>query len=87
MGHPRCARFAGSTELREKLTWGLPPEHLDLEFEVGDWVDLGDDRLACDVHQVYRVKETGEFAYKRERRIEVTVRDGKISRYEMRITG
>lgn len=79
--------LSGIDEIREELTWGLPPEKLDLEFEEGDWVDLGDGRVACDVHQVYRWKETGEVSYERDRRIELTIRDGKISRYEMRIVG
>ena len=77
----------GIDEIREELTWGSPPDKLDLEFEAGDWVDLGDGRVACDVHQVYRWKETGEVSYERDRRIELTIGDGKISRYEMRIVG
>ncbi len=79
--------LCGIDEIREELTWGSPPEKLDLEFEAGDWVDLGDRRLACDVHQVYRWKQTGEISYERERRIELTIRDEKIARYEMRIVG
>ena len=86
MGHPQ-AILRGIDEIREELTWGSPPDKLDLEFEAGDWRDLGDGRVACDVHQVYRWKETGEVSYERDRRIEVTIRDGKISRYEMRIVG
>ena len=58
-----------------------------LEFEAGDWVDLGDRRLARDAHQVYRWKETGEVSCEREPRIELTIRDDKIARYEMRIVG
>ena len=77
----------GIDEIREELTWGSPPEKLDLELEAGDWVDLGDGRVACEVHQVYRWKETGEVSYERDRRIELTIRDGKIGRYEMRIVG
>src|SRR6478672_6062268 len=77
----------GIDEIREELTWGSPPENLDVEFEAGDWVELGDLRVACDVHQVYRWKETGEVSYERDRRIELTIRDGKIARYEMRIVG
>ena len=77
----------GIDAIREARTWGSPPDTLDLEFEAGDWRDLGDGRVACDVHQVYRWKETGEVSYERDRRIEVTIRDGKISRYEMRIVG
>src|SRR6266566_6801496 len=50
----------GIDEIGKELIWGSPPENLDLEFEAGDWVDLGDRRVACDVHEVYRWKETGE---------------------------
>jgi hypothetical protein len=39
------------------------------------------------VHEIYRWKETGEVSYERDRRIELTIGDGKISRYEMRIVG
>jgi hypothetical protein len=39
------------------------------------------------VHEIYRWKETGEVSYERDRRIELMIRDGKISRYEMRIVG
>ena len=62
-------------------------ENLDLEFEEGEWVELGDGRVVSDVHEVYRVKATGDFAYERNRQIELTIRDGQISRYEMRIVG
>jgi hypothetical protein len=39
------------------------------------------------VHEIYRLKETGEVSYERDRRIELTIGDGKVSRYEMRIVG
>jgi hypothetical protein len=39
------------------------------------------------VHEVYRVKGSGEVAYERDRSIELTLREGKVSRYEMRIVG
>src|SRR6266536_3549833 len=58
----------GIDEIREELTWGLSPEKLDLEFEARDWVDLDDGRFACDAHQVYRWKETGEVSYERDRK-------------------
>ena len=77
----------GIDEIREELTWGSPPENLDLEFQAGEWVDLDDRGVACDVHEIYRWKETGEVSYERDRRIELTIGDGKISRYEMRIVG
>ena len=77
----------GIDEVREELIWGSPPENLDLEFAEGDWLELGDGRVVSDVRETYRVKGTGDFAYERNRRIELTIRDGKISRYEMRIVG
>jgi ketosteroid isomerase-like protein len=75
----------GVDELRGKHTWWTPPEHFDLEFEETDWLDLGDGRVASELREIYLWKETGEAAHERKRRIEVTIRDGKISRYEMRI--
>jgi hypothetical protein len=77
----------GLDEIREELTWGSPPEKLDLEFQAGEWVDLGELGVGCDVYEIYRWKETGEVSYERDRRLELTIRDGKISRYEMRIVG
>lgn len=74
----------GITQVREQMIWGAPPEHLDQEFQVSDWTVLGAGRVACDVHQVYRRKKTGEFAYQRDLRIELSIRDTKIIRYEMR---
>ena len=77
----------GIDEVREELIWGSPPENLDLEFAEGDWLELGDGHVVSDVREIYRVKGTGDFAYERNRQIELTIRDGKISRYEMRIVG
>ena len=79
--------LVGLDEMRRELTWDNPPDKLDLEFEPGEWVHLGDDRVASDVQQVYKLKATGEFAYTRRRRVELTIRDGKVSRYEMRSVG
>jgi hypothetical protein len=75
----------GINQVREQLIWGAPPEHLDQEFQMGDWADLGAGRVACDVHQVYRRKKTGEFAYERDLRIELLIQDTKIIRYEMQV--
>ena len=49
--------------------------------------DLGEGRVKCAVREEFRWKQTGEFAHERRRRIEVTIQDGKISRYEMRVVG
>jgi ketosteroid isomerase-like protein len=77
----------GIDEVRSQLNWISTPENFVLEFTLGDWLDQGDGRLACDVHEVYRLKDTGDFGYERDRRIELTIRSGQIARYEMRITG
>lgn len=76
----------GVDEVEHDLIWGSPPEHLDLEFEVEE-VDLGDGSVRFDVHQVYRTKESGDFAYERDLQIEIAVKGDKISRYEIRRVG
>jgi ketosteroid isomerase-like protein len=75
----------GISQVREQMIWGAPPEHLDQEFQMGDWIVLGAGQVACDVHQTYRTKKTGEFAYERDLRIELSIQGSKITRYEMRI--
>ena len=77
----------GLDEVRKELIWGFPPENLDVELELGEMEDLGESRVGCDLREVYRWKQTGEFAHERRRRVEVTIHDGKISRYEMRVVG
>jgi hypothetical protein len=81
----------GSHELRSSLVTGSSAEGLaeafDFEFAEDEWVDHGDGRVACDVKQVYRMKDTGEFAYERIRRVELTIHDRKISRYELHFSG
>jgi ketosteroid isomerase-like protein len=79
--------LSGIEEIRRDLIWGLPPEKLDIEFEVTEMTDLGGGRIESDVHEIYRMKGTGDLAYTRNRRIELTIRDGAIVRYEMRIVG
>ena len=77
----------GIDEVRDGLTWVKPPESLDFEFRRGDLQDLGKGRMIVDVHETYRVAATEEFAYARERRIQLTVRERQIVRYEMRVVG
>jgi hypothetical protein len=77
----------GLEAARTELTWVTPPDNLDLEFNEPELNDLGGGRVVSDVLEVYRMKETGEFAYARDRRIELTIRDGKVARYEMRVVG
>ena len=79
--------LAGIDEVREELTWITAPENFDLEFEATRTNDLGDGRIVTDVHERYRTRATGELAHSRERQIALTIRDGKVARYEMRIAG
>jgi hypothetical protein len=74
-------------EVRERMEWFSPREQLEVEFGEPELTDLGSGRIVSDVQEVYRMKETGEFAYARERRIELTIHEGVITRYEMRFTG
>jgi ketosteroid isomerase-like protein len=76
----------GIDELREKLNWGEPKENLDVEFERDRWVELGDGHLAQDFRMVMRWTESGEIADEARGRIDLRIRDGKISRYERRVT-
>jgi ketosteroid isomerase-like protein len=77
----------GVEAARDQLTWIKPPENLDVEYDDPKLSDLGGGHVVSDIHEVYRTKGTGEFAYARDRRIELTIRDGRIARYEMRIVG
>jgi hypothetical protein len=78
--------LVGIDALREELTWIEAPESFDLEFDVTE-EDLGDGRIVALVHQRYRARDTGAVAHTRDRRIELTIRDAKVARYEMRIVG
>ena len=77
----------GIDELRAWRVWGSSGDGFDFEFRHGEWVDQGSGCVACDVKQVYRMKETGDFAYERRRRVELTIRDGQVRRYELLFTG
>jgi ketosteroid isomerase-like protein len=78
--------LGGIDAVREQLTWIAPHRTLELEFEQ-EVTDLGDGRVVSDVHETYRMKGTGDFAFARECRIELTIRDERIARYEMREVG
>jgi len=79
--------LTGIVEIEHDLDWASPPEHLDQTFQAGDWADLGEERAAVEVRRLYSMKGTGDFAYQRDLRIEITMRDGKIVRYEIRPIG
>jgi len=77
----------GIAEVRERMTWLHTRENLDVEFGEPELTDLGSGKIVTDVQETYRMKDTGEFAYARERRIELTISEGVITRYEMRFSG
>ena len=74
-------------EVRERMEVISPRKHLEVEFGEPELKDLGRDRIVSDVKEVYRMKDTGDFAYARERRIELTIREGVITRYELLFPG
>ena len=77
----------GIDEVRDQLSWVRPPDNLDVDFEEPELSDLGGGRVGSDVHEIYRMKGSGDFAYTRDRRIELTIREGVVARYEMRVVG
>jgi hypothetical protein len=77
----------GAEAVTDELSQARPAETLDVEFENGDWKALGHGRYACEVHVLFRSKATGELSFGRDRSFELTVRDGKVSRYAMRFAG
>jgi ketosteroid isomerase-like protein len=83
----RSVRGLGELQNEPHWPWGMPRPTFNVDFEEKETVDLGDGRVVTDVREIYRMKETGDFAYARERQIELTISGEKISRYEMRFTG
>jgi ketosteroid isomerase-like protein len=83
----RSVRGLGEVRGQPSWPWIVPPARFEIDFQEHETTDLGDGRIVADFREVYRLKETGAFAYARERRIELTVRGDKISRYEMRFAG
>ena len=77
----------GIDEVRDQLSWVRPPDSLDVDFAEPELTDLGGGRVLSDVHEIYSMKGRGDFAYSRDRRIELTIRDGTVARYEMRVVG
>ena len=77
----------GLDEVRNGLTWVAQGKTLGVEFKERKLTDLGDGRIVANVHEVYRVRGTGDFAFERDRLIKVTIRDRRVARYEMRIVG
>ena len=81
--------LSGIGEVRNQPSWPwiVPRADFEIDFEEKETVDLGDGRVVADFREIYRMKDTGDFAYARERQIELTVSGDRISRYELRFAG
>ena len=77
----------GVEAMTEELRRARPAETLEIEFERAEWKPLGNGRYSCELRALFRSKETGEVSYSRDRSFELTISDGKVSRYEMRFAG
>lgn len=77
----------GVDELANVFSWFLREERHQVDFEIQEQSDLGGGKIVTDFQEIHHVRETGEFAYARDRRIVLTIRDGKIATYEMRFAG
>ena len=79
----------GVGEVRDQPSWPwiAPRTNLEIDFEELRMTDLGGGRIVSDFREIYRTKGTGDLAYARDRRIELTIRVDKVARYELRFDG
>ena len=74
----------GVDALIEELGRARPSERFEIEFEAGEWQPLGNGRYACEIRALFRSKVSDDLSYSRDRSFELTISDGKVSRYVMR---
>ena len=74
----------GVDALIGELSRTRPSERFEIDFENGDWKDLGNGRFSCEVLALYRSKVSDNLSYSRDRSFELTIHDGKVSRFEMK---
>ena len=74
----------GVDALAEELGRARPSERFEIEFEGDGWQDLGNGRFYCELQLHFRSKVSEADSYSRDRSFELTITDGKVSRYEMR---
>ena len=77
----------GADALADELRRARPGETFDLDFESGEWKVLGNGRCFCEFRVFYRSKVADDLSYSRDRSFELTISDGKVSRFEMRFDG
>jgi ketosteroid isomerase-like protein len=73
----------GADALIGELTRTRPSERFEIDFENGDWKDLGNGRFSCEVVALYRSKVSDNLSYSRDRSFVLTISAGKVSRFEM----
>ena len=71
----------GVGAVRDEATWVAPPDDLEISFDEPELTDLGEGRIVAETRETYRMKGSGDFAYVRAFRIELTIRDRRIARY------
>jgi len=74
----------GVDAFTEELGRARPSERFELEFEGAGWQDLGNGRFYCELQLHFRSTVSEADSYSRDRSFELTITDGKVSRYEMR---
>jgi hypothetical protein len=79
----------GIGEVRGQPSWPwiAPRGSFVIDLEEKETSDLGGGRIVSEFREIYRAKGSGDFAYARDRRIELTIRGDKVARYEMRFAG
>lgn len=79
----------GIEEVRDQPSWPwlASRTNLQVDIEETDTMDLGGGRVTTDFREIYRTKNTGDFAYARGHRVELTIRGDKIARCELRFEG
>jgi ketosteroid isomerase-like protein len=73
----------GVDALIGELSRTRPSERFEIDFENGDWKDLGNGRFSCEVVALYRSKLSDNLSYSRDRSFVLTISAGKVSRFEM----
>jgi ketosteroid isomerase-like protein len=61
-----------------------PSERFEVDFENGDSKIHGNGRVSFQIRALYLSKVSDDLSYSRDRSFELTIRDGKVSRFEMR---
>jgi hypothetical protein len=80
----RSLHGIGEVRAQPSWPWIAPRTNFLIDFEEKKTTDLGGGRIVSDLREIYRMKDSGDFAYARDRRIELTIRGDKIARYELR---